>query len=110
MAMDLTGASLTTTDIRAITSNIEQISKEIDGTMRNVNSIMTTLTGQSEGGLIRQTTTAVTELHALADTLVMCICHIALKIDSYLGVMLSNDQTAKDTLMKSLESNLYETR
>ena len=73
MAMDLTGASLTTSEVRAISADIEQIGKNIDSTMQSVKSIMNTVTGQSEGGLIDQTTTAVEQLNDLCTKLVACI-------------------------------------
>jgi hypothetical protein len=110
MAMDLTGASITTTEVREITNNIEQISKDIKTTMGNVDDIMTTLTGQSEGGLIDKTTEAVKDLTVLMDTLVECIFYIGNKIAGYLEIMLTNDKEATETLMKSIESNLYGTR
>lgn len=110
MAMDLTGASITTTEVREITNNIEQISKDIKTTMENVDDIMTTLTGQSEGGLIDKTTEAVKDLTVLMDTLVECIFYIGNKIAGYLEIMLTNDKEATETLMKSIESNLYGTR
>lgn len=110
MAMDLTGASLTTTEIREITKNIEQISKDIDSTMGNVDDIMTTLTGQSEGGLIDKTTEAVQQLNKLMDVLVCSILNIGLKIGEYLNVMLTQDQEGADILRKSIESNAYGTR
>lgn len=110
MAMDLTGASITTTEVREITNNIEQISKDIKTTMVNVDDIMTTLTGQSEGGLIDKTTEAVKDLTVLMDTLVECIFYIGNKIAGYLEIMLTNDKEATETLMKSIESNLYGTR
>ncbi len=107
MAMDLTGASITTTEVREITKNIKQIGTDLNDTMESVNDIMTTLTGQSEGGLITKTTTAVQQLTMLADKLVEGIALIALKTESYLTTMLSNDTAAKETLIRSLESNLY---
>lgn len=110
MAMDLTGASITTTEVREITNNIEQISKDIKTTMGNVDDIMTTLTGQSEGGLIDKTTEAVKDLTVLMDTLAECIFYIGNKIAGYLEIMLTNDKEATETLMKSIESNLYGTR
>lgn len=110
MAMDLTGASLSTAEIREITKNIEQISKDINRTMGNVDDIMTTLTGQSEGGLIDKTIEAVNDLTRLMDTLTDCIFYIGNKIANYLEIMLINDNDAKETLMKSIESNLYGTR
>ena len=107
MAMDLTGASLTTADVREISGNIEQISRNIDGTMKSVNSIMTTVTGQSEGGLIIQTTTAVQQLNGLCETLVSCIMNIGLKIGDYLMAMINHDQDAASTLRSSIESRIY---
>ena len=53
--MDLVGASLTTSEVRSISNNIQEIGDGIDETMKSVDSIMTTLTGQSEGGVIQKT-------------------------------------------------------
>lgn len=110
MAMDLTGASLTTAEVREITKNIEQIGNDLDDTMKSVNDIMTTLTGQSEGGLIEKTTTAVQQLNKLMDVLVSSILNIGLKIGDYLNVMLTHDKEAAETLRKSIEANAYGTR
>ncbi len=110
MAMDLTGASLTTAEVREITKNIEQIGNDLDDTMKSVNDIMTTLTGQSEGGLIEKTTTAVQQLNKLMDVLVCSILNIGLKIGDYLNVMLTHDKEAAETLRKSIEANAYGTR
>lgn len=106
MAIDLTGASLTTSEVREISGNIEQVAKDIDGTMKSVNSIMATVTGQSEGGLINQTTTAVQQLNTLCETLVSCIMNIGLKIGDYLMAMLNHDQDAASTLRSSIESRV----
>lgn len=107
MAMDLTGVSITTTEVREITKNIKQIGDDFNDTMKTVNEIMTTLTNQSEGGLIQKTTTAVEQLTELANKLVDGIALIVLKTQSYLSAILSNDTAAKETLIRSLESNLY---
>lgn len=110
MAMDLTGASITTAEVREITQNIKNIGNDLDDTMKSVNDIMTTLTGQSEGGLIENTTTAVQELNKLMDVLVCSILNIGLKIGEYLNVMLTQDQEGADILRKSIQSNAYGTR
>lgn len=108
MAMDLTGASLTTSEVRAISADIEQIGKDIDSTMKSVKSIMDTLTGQSEGSLIEQTAAAVQQLFELCATLVACIMNIGLKIGDYLMAMISRDQEAASTLRTSIESRVYD--
>ena len=107
MAMDLTGASLTTSEVRAISADIEQIGKNIDSTMQSVKSIMNTVTGQAEGGLIDQTTTAVEQLNDLCTKLVACIMNIGLKIGDYLMTMLNRDQEAAETLRHSIESRVH---
>lgn len=107
MGMDLTGASLTTSQVLEISADIEQIGKDIDNTMKSVKSIMDTITGQSEGGLIEQTTTAVQQLNELCLTLVACIMNIGFKIGDYLTAMLNRDQEAAATLRASVEARVY---
>lgn len=108
MAMDITGASLTRGEVQEISSNIEQISKDIDSTMKSVSGIMTTLTDQSEGGLIKQTTTAVQQLNGLCETLVACILNIGIKIGDYLKVMFTQDGEAAEKLKESIGKRVYE--
>lgn len=110
MGMDLTGASLTTSEVREITNNIEQIGKGIEETMKSVDGIMTTVIGQSEGGLIEKTTDAVQQLNKLMDVLVSSILNIGLKIGEYMNVMLNHDKEAAETLKRSIESNAYGNR
>ncbi|MDO5781682.1 MAG: hypothetical protein Q4P27_04425 [Eubacteriales bacterium] len=107
MAMDLVGASLTTSEVRDISRNIEEIGNGIDETMKSVDNIMTTLTGQSEGGVIQKTETAVKELSSLATILVTSIIGIGIGIGDYLKEMISQDNQAAETLQKSTESNVY---
>lgn len=107
MAMDLEGASLTTSEVRSISSEIEQIGKAIRNTMEYVQEIMETLTGQSEGGIIDLATVAVKQLGELCETLIDCIASIATKIFDYLQAMINNDQEAADSLRKSTESRVY---
>ena len=101
--MDLVGASLTTSEVRSISNNIQEIGDGIDETMKSVDSIMTTLTGQSEGGVIQKTETAVKELSSLATTLVTSI----IGIGDYLKEMINQDNQAAETLQRSRESNVY---
>lgn len=75
--------------------------------MKSVDNIMTTLTGQSEGGVIKKTETAVKELSSLAATLVTSIIGIGIGIGEYLNEMISQDNQAAETLQKSTESNVY---
>lgn len=110
MAMDLTGASLTTSEIRSITSNIDQIGKDIANTMESVNDTMKTLIGQDEGGFINNTATAVQQLNNLTDVLVASLLNIGLKIGKYMDIMLTHDTEAADALRKSIESKAYGTR
>lgn len=110
MAMDLTGASLTTSEVREITQNIKNIGNDLNETMKSVNDIMTTLTGQSEGGLIENTITAVQQLNKLMEVLVCSILNIGLKIGEYLNVMLTQDREGAEILKRSIESNAYGTR
>lgn len=107
MAMDLVGASLTTSEVREISGNIKQIGNDLDETMKTVNDIMTTLTGQSEGGVIDKTSTAVQQLSELAETLVESIINIGIGIGEYLKEMIYQDNQAAETLQKSTESNVY---
>lgn len=108
MAMDLIGASLTTNEVEEISSSIEQIAKNIDATMKSVSDIMTTLTGQSEGGLIQKTEEAVKQLYQLCLTLVSCLVDIGLKIGAFLDAMLSYDADAANTLKNSIEARVYD--
>lgn len=103
MGMDLTGAVLTTAAIRESTDNIKATAKNIEETMNTVGQIMTTLTGQSEGGLIKQTTEAVEQLTELVVTLIDSIHKIANAITSFLEDMLEFDQKAMILLTASLE-------
>ncbi len=105
--MDLVGASLTTSEVRSISNNIQEIGDGIDETMKSVDSIMTTLTGQSEGGVIQKTETAVKELSSLATTLVTSIIGIGIGIGDYLKEMIDQDNQAAETLQRSRESNVY---
>lgn len=106
--MDLVGASLTTSEVRSISNNIQEIGDGIDETMKSVDSIMTTLTGQSEiGGVIQKTETAVKELSSLATTLVTSIIGIGIGIGDYLKEMINQDNQAAETLQRSRESNVY---
>ena len=107
MAMDLMGASLTTHEVEEISSNIEQIGKNIDAAMKSVNDIMTTLTGQSEGGLIQKTEEAVKQLYQLCLTLVACLMDIGLKIGAFLDAMINHDAEAANTLRNSIEARVY---
>jgi phage-related protein len=106
MALDLTGASLTTAEVKEISTNIKTIGENIDKTMQSVNSIMTTITGDSEGGLIDQTVTAVQNLNELCATLVAGIMNIGLKIGDYLVTMINQDEDAASALRRSIESRL----
>lgn len=107
MAMDLIGASMTTSEVRAISADIERIARDIENTMKSVNNIMGIITGQSEGGLIEQTTTAVVQLNTLCETLIACIANIAMKIGEFLRAMLTHDQEATESLKRSIESRLH---
>lgn len=104
---DFTGAFLSTSEVREISADIKQIGEDIKETMGDVKEIMDTVTGQSEGGLIEQTTTAVQQLNELCETLVACIMNIGLKIGDYLTAMLNRDQEAANTLRTSIESRVY---
>ena len=106
MAMDLTGASLTTAEVREISGNIKDIGNNIDETMKSVKSIMDTVTGQSEGGLIEQTTTAVQQLNDLCLTLVSCIVNIGIGIGDYLMAMINRDSEAADALRESVQARV----
>ena len=107
MALDITGASLTTAEVKEISKNIKDISNDISNTMNEVNNIMTTLTGQSEGGVIDKTNDAVLQLNELCLTLVSCIMNIGLKIGDYLVAMINHDQEAAETMRNSIERRVY---
>lgn len=107
MAMDITGASLTTGEVREISDNIKHISDDIKETMGNVNDIMTELTGVSEGGSIDNAKIAVVQLNDLCLTLAACIMNIGLKIGDYLVAMINRDQEAAETLRNSIERRVY---
>lgn len=107
MGMDLVGASLTVSEVREISGNIEKIANNIDDTMKTVSSLMTTLSGQSEGGLIQKTDESVVQLGSLVTTLVTSIIGIGVGIGEYLKTVIYNDQQAADTLEKSRRSNIY---
>lgn len=100
----LAGVKLTTSELRAITGDIKGISGDIDGIMKDFQSIMTTLTGQSEGGLINQTTTAATQLFDGVMKLSKCFLNLGLKIGDYLNAMLSGDQNLAMELRERIES------
>lgn len=106
MGWDRTGASLTTEDVSNASETIKKISGDITDTMKEVSETMTILTGQSEGGVITQTDTAVKQLDALCETLVKCILEIGLKIGDYLMAMIRHDQEAAETLRNSIESRV----
>lgn len=106
MGWDRMGASLTTKEVREASKNIEQISKDITETMNEVYKTMTILTGESEGGVIKETTTAVQQLDELCKTLVACIMDIGIKIGDYLMAMINHDQEAANTLRNSIESRV----
>lgn len=104
---DLTGAFLSTSEVREISADIKQIGENIKETMGDVKDTMDIVTGDSEGGLIEQTTTAVRQLNELCETLVACIKNIGLKIGDYLMTMINQDQEAANTLRTSIESRVY---
>lgn len=101
MGFDLIGASLTTSEVKDASNRISMIATYIEGVMKSVDNTMTTLTGQSEGGLIEKTTTAVEQLTELIVTVIECIHKISNAIMSYLEDMLDYDQRAKELLLNS---------
>lgn len=101
MGFDLIGASLTTSEVKDASNRISMIATCIEGVMKSVDNIMTTLTGQSEGGLIQKTTIAVEQLTELIVTVIECIHKISNAIMSYLEDMLDYDQRAKELLLNS---------
>lgn len=105
---DFTGASLTTSEIRACMSEIESISEAFDATMDNVNSSLTTMTGQCEGGAIQKAETGVKQLYSLCQTLASCFLDIGMKIGNYLNTMLSHDSDSADALQRSIEARIYD--
>lgn len=107
MGMDIIGASLTTNEVRTISETIKQVSANFEETMKNVSNIMTTLTGQSEGGIITQVTVAVEKLNELIAKLVDCIINIGLKIGDYVKAMLNWDGEAAIKIRESIESRVY---
>lgn len=104
---DLSGVALTTSEVRNIVSDIQQISSEIDETMKAVDNTMTTLSGQSEGGIISKITDAVRDLNMLVETLVACILNIGLKIGEFLSAVINHDSDAADRITESIHSRVY---
>lgn len=104
---DLYGVALTTKEVSNIVSDIQQISSEIDETMKAVDSTMTTLSGQSEGGVIEKITDAVRDLNMLVETLVACILNIGIKIGQFLDAIVNHDSEAADKIVQSIQSRVY---
>lgn len=102
-ASSLAGVKLTTSEVRAITEDIKSVSGDIDIIMKDFQSTMTTLTGQSEGGLINQTVTAAERLFDGAMELCRCFVDLGIKIGDYLNVMLSGDQDLAMQLREQIE-------
>ena len=104
---DLSGVALTVKEVKSIVADIEDISKETEETMKAVDSTMTTLTGQSEGGVIDKMTVAVRELNMLVETLVACIMNIGIKIGEFLDMIINHDSDAAERIMESVQSRVY---
>lgn len=100
---DLVGVSLTTQEIRNITSNIKSISADMDVSMKNFQSCMQTLTGQAEGGLIDQTVTAGQQLFDGVMQLSKCFLNLGLKIGDYLNMMIRQDSNMAAYLREQIE-------
>ena len=105
---DFTGASLTTSEIRACMSEIESISDAFSTTIENVDNSLTIATGQCEGGSIQKAETGVKQLYSLCQTLASCFLDIGMKIGNYLNTMLSHDSDSADALQRSIEARIYD--
>ncbi len=101
---DLVGVSLTTQEIRNITTNVQSISADMDETMKNFQSCMSTLTGQAEGGLIDQTVTAGEQLFNGVMQLSKCFLRLGLKIGDYLNAMITRDSDMASYLRNQIEN------
>lgn len=100
---DLVGVTLTTSAIREITGNLKTISEEIEDTTKNFNNTMKTLTGQAEGGLIEQTTTAAEQLYDGVIKLSKCFLDLGIHIGDYLKMMLTHDSEQAQRLREQIE-------
>ena len=66
--------------------------------------IMTTLTGQSEGGLIEKTVVAAEQLVEGVSNLLDCIMELANKIFGYLENLLQEDNELANTLQAQINA------
>lgn len=102
---DLVGAKLTTEALRNITSDIGDISKEVDGIMTNFQSTMQKISGNAEGSIVEQITDTGTQLFDGVMKLSNCFLNLGLKIGDYLKAMLTHDSDLAQSLRDRIEGN-----
>lgn len=102
---DLVGAKLTTEALRSITSDIGDISKEVDGIMTNFQSTMKKISGNAEGSIVEQITDTGIQLFDGVMKLSNCFLNLGLKIGDYLKAMLTHDSDLAQSLRDRIEGN-----
>ena len=104
---DLVGVALSVEAAEQMSGSINTIAENLNATMKQVDEIMNTLIGDSEGSVIEDMTEGVKQLHTFCDTLFYAIADLSYKMSDFLKSIIGHDEEAAQRVREGIQSRLY---